>query len=625
MRSAIIFVMLFLACLAWLITCDQALSGKADERRARLIGIQGQELTEKRLHGNQTGTELGRRGVTNISYPGKEGMQVIELRAMRNREARIPCSNSKIVLDGPGAKVIWLKNDTEIKYKFPNADYEEGWANPENIFETTCNPGSCRDPTNLIIKKVSDQDGGLYRCRVHYVTKQATDHLIELRVVDPPDTPTIFVDAQEFRRITVGPLTIGSSINITCSVQRKDTDTEVYWRRNGAIMNSLQVITTYNVVQAELFLENLTRNDDKTRLECLIQTADVSEAVIRPLVVRMILPPLSVYIKLDGNRKFEVGIPRVVECLVMGSFPVPIIHWTLGASLLTATDYVIFNDGNTTSSTLTLSVVQTDKEKLLTCRAHNMLIPTEQFEDKVNITVGFAPICEIRRVVPVGVIKKEPETVTCTVRADPEPFHFTWVYSDGRTAITKGTVLSENRYSSNLTWLPRDGDFGILECKASNSFGIQSIPCFYNVIPGGPPVPPECEIKSTEASQLDVNCRLEKKKKTIPSDPGWMPYVKVISGMLIIAAAVAVIGLGTQICYVKRDEESEPDLVPRHNECFHPEPDIEMENISVEAPNTPFCSPVVPTSRVIIGGPISPAEEECEEDEDDDSQRSFFV
>lgn len=49
------------------------------------------------------------------------------------------------------------------------------------------------------------------------------------------------------------------------------------------------------------------------------------------------------------------------------------------------------------------------------------------------------------------------------------------------------------------------------------------------------------------------------------SDPGWLPFVEVVSGMLLIAVAVVVVGLGTQICFVRREEESEPDLVPRHS------------------------------------------------------------
>ncbi|KAF9791506.1 hypothetical protein SFRURICE_010980 [Spodoptera frugiperda] len=577
--------------------------------------------------------------------------EIIELRAMRDREARIPCGNHKIQLDGAGAFVIWLKNDKEIKYRYPNPDYEVGWVNPENIYETSCDPGLCRDPTNLIIKKVTNEDEGLYRCRVHYTSKQVADHLIELKVV-------------------------------------RDTETEVYWRRNGAVTES-NIFTTYNRVQAELVLENLTRQDDKMHLECLVQTADVSEAIVRPLVIRLILPPLSVHIMLDGNNKFAVGVPRVVECLVSGSFPAPIVGWFLGDSLLTPTDFKVY-DGNTTSSTLTLTTTLNDDGKVLTCRAHNMLIPVQMFEDRTNITVGFSPECETKRVVTVGIVNNEIETVTCTVSASPEPVQFVWTFADGRSVITTGTALSNIKFSTNLTWLPSDSDFGVLECRATNSFGIQRNPCLFNLVPGGPPEPPKCDISRSVASQLDVNCRLgwdggrpqtlvfklvdetgntlrhikdsvqyhklqylpeemnftatyystssrgdkEKEKKEVSdlSDPGWLPFVEVVSGMLLIAVAVVVVGLGTQICFVRREEESEPDLVPRHSECFHREPDIEMENMSLGLMNTPVCSPVVHTSRVFIGGPSSPAEEETLEeetefvgDQDDDSQQSFFV
>lgn len=51
--------------------------------------------------------------------------EIIELRAMRDREASIPCGNKKPVLDGPSTYVKWLKNDKEIKYIYPNQDNED--------------------------------------------------------------------------------------------------------------------------------------------------------------------------------------------------------------------------------------------------------------------------------------------------------------------------------------------------------------------------------------------------------------------------------------------------------------------------------------------------------------------
>lgn len=44
-----------------------------------------------------------------------------------------------------------------------------------------------------------------------------------------------------------------------------------------------------------------------------------------------------------------------------------------------------------------------------------------------------------------------------------------------------------------------------------------------------------------------------------------MVYVEFIGGMIFITVAVSIIGLGTQICFVKRDEDSEPVVEPEQN------------------------------------------------------------
>ncbi|KAH9634664.1 hypothetical protein HF086_000636, partial [Spodoptera exigua] len=434
---------------------------------------------------------------------------------------------------------------------------------------------------------------------------------------DSPGIPKILVDGKEIRSITVGPLSVGSNVNISCQVE--------------------------------------------------------------------LMPPLSVHIRLDGNYNFEVGVPRVIECLVVGSYPAPFVGWFLGDSLLTPTSYKQIDDGNATVSTLTLSPALEDSRKYLTCRAHNMLIPLEQFEEKVTINVGFAPKCETKLIKRIGVVKQEPETVTCTVQAAPAP------------------SVSGTRYSSNLTWHPRDSDFGRLECRATNSFGIQKIPCLYNITQGGPPETPECDIARSVASHLNVDCRLgwdggrkqtvifelvdesqnlirrvndsnghyrfrnlpenenftatyyssnsrgkskpvtlvlkslasaikeskmQRERNNHTASSHWMSYVEPIIGMFTISIAVVAIGLGTQLFYINRDtEDAEPDLVPRHTESCHRNTDSVLEPESLELTNTPFCSPVVPTCSVLIGCPNSPTDETNNEDEDDedDSQQSFFV
>lgn len=64
-----------------------------------------------------------------------------------------------------------------------------------------------------------------------------------------------------------------------------------------------------------------------------------------------------------------------------------------------------------------------------------------------------------------------------------------------------------HRYSSTLTWLSREGDIGLLLCRATNSFGEQKRPCSYTISPGGPPIAPDCEVLRSYPNALRVQCK----------------------------------------------------------------------------------------------------------------------
>ncbi|KAF9797290.1 hypothetical protein SFRURICE_006272, partial [Spodoptera frugiperda] len=481
---------------------------------------------------------------------------IVVLRAIRGREARLPCGQGSVFLDGLNSFVLWLKNDHDFVYRFPNEEYEHNLMNPDRVVETTCNPGSCRDQTALVLKSVTNHDAGRYRCRVHYQSAPSVDHLIELRVIDSPGPPTIYNGDEEVKGVNVGPLSVGSDLILSCRVESKDPETEVYWRRNGMMVERTHLIRS-DEVRADIHLYNLSRANADTHYECLAQNSDISEPLIKSIVIKMY----------HENYGFEAGIPRLVDCVVIGCVPAPSISWHLGDKLLRPTSHKVVsllpytghisslraiilpptqesnpkplvrqshlqplgqrgiplyrlfnytlqlqevNEGNYTVSTLTLSPSLQESHYELSCRAHNSHMPSEVFQDKVVINVGYRPTCQIGRVERVGVVEREAETVHCIVDASPEPLQFTWTFEDSKTLYTSGTRISadRNRYSSSLTWLSRGGDIGLLQCRATNAFGEQKNPCVFNITAGGPPGVPDCDIKRNVPNHLTVHCKL---------------------------------------------------------------------------------------------------------------------
>ncbi|CAH2035741.1 unnamed protein product, partial [Iphiclides podalirius] len=436
-------------------------------------------------------------------------MDVVVLRAVRGRDARLPCGQGKVFLDGPDSYILWLKNDRDFLYRFPNEDTEARSVNHERVFGTSCDAGSCHDDTSLLLKRVSDQDAGIYRCRVHYQASPSLDYVIEVRLVETPGTPRIYNEAGEvIKQAHVGPLSLGSDLSLICEVDDEQPDTLVYWRRNGAVIERAHSARP-GVLRAEVHVRNATRDELDAHYECLAQNADVTEPLSASVVVRMYLPPISVEIRLNHNFDFEAGQPRVVDCVVVGCVPPPSITWHLGDNLLRPSVHKELHDGNYTVSSLTLAPSLRDNKHELVCRAHNSHLPDAVFEDKVTLNVGYRPVCLTSREETIGAVQREAETLTCVVEASPEPLQFSWTFDDSRSLYTsvKKVPGHHHRYSSTLTWLPRDGDFGLLFCRATNSFGEQKKPCVYAITNGGPPHPPDCGILRSYPHTVRVECQ----------------------------------------------------------------------------------------------------------------------
>ncbi|CAH2103669.1 unnamed protein product [Euphydryas editha] len=434
---------------------------------------------------------------------------VVVLRAVRGRDARLPCGQGKVFLDGPDSYVLWLKNDRDFLYRFPNEETERRAVNQNHLFGTSCDSGVCYDDTSLLLKRVSEQDSGIYRCRVHYQASPSLDYVIDVRLVDSPGIPRILNEmGEEIKRGYVGPLSLGSELTLICEVDDDQPDTLVYWRRNGVTIERAHTARG-GVLRAEVRVRNATRDELDAHYECLAQNADVTEPLMASVVVKMYLPPLHVEIRLNNNFDFEAGQPRVVDCVVVGCVPPPAITWHLGDTLLRPTVHKELHDGNYTVSSLTLAPSLRDSKRDLVCRAHNSHLPTSVFEDKVTLNVGYRPICLTNREETVGAVLHETETVTCVVEASPKPLQFSWTFSDSRTLYTSVKTVPghHNRYSSTLTWMPRDSDVGLLLCRATNAFGEQKRPCSYTITPGGPPHTPECVVLRSYPNAVRVQCQ----------------------------------------------------------------------------------------------------------------------
>ncbi|CAH2985192.1 unnamed protein product [Chilo suppressalis] len=435
---------------------------------------------------------------------------VRSLRAVRNYDARLPCGFGKIFLDGPDAYVLWLKDDEKFLYRFPNEDTWQKTLNPNNIYGTSCVGSHCYDDTSLFLPQVTDKDEGKYRCRVHYQGSSSVDYVIDLKIVDPTGVPRVYNEKGE--QITtpyIGPLTLGSNITLVCEVVVSQAPTTVLWYRNGIVVKRVSTDTP-GILREHVVISEARRDELDAQYQCTASNADVTEPFSATVVVKMYLPPLKVEIRLNNNFDFEVGQPRVVDCVVIGCVPTPTINWYLGGTLVKSTAHKELHDGNYTVSSLTLTASIQDNLRQLSCRVHNAYLQTI-YEDNVTLHVGYRPRCTFTKEQTVGIVNGEAETIMCLVESAPAPVQFTWVFPDSRILYTSATRVNgrKNQYCSSLTWIPQNEDLGLLYCRAVNMYGEQRLPCVYSLTLGGTPQPPNCDVEGSDD------------KKKIVCQKGW--------------------------------------------------------------------------------------------------------
>ncbi|KAL4717732.1 hypothetical protein ACJJTC_000881 [Scirpophaga incertulas] len=415
-------------------------------------------------------------------------------RAVRNFKAYLPCAPGKIFLDGPEAYVVWLKDDAEVIHRFPNENSLQTYLDPNNLLGNSCPEKKCHDGTSLFLPEVAEKDAGQYRCRVHYQNLSSVDYVIDLRVVEASDLPKIYTANHTLITSYIGPLDLGSNVTLLCEVVVIEPPTTLIWLRDNTIIARVST-TKPGILQERIHLIDIKRDEYKRRYQCTSSNSDVTEPFVASVVIEMHLPPLSVEIRLNNKYEFEVDQPRVVDCVVTGCVPMPTVDWYLDNTLLKPTLHKEIHDGNYTVSSLTLTAAPSyiNKHKL-TCQVHND--NTSTYTDNVPIYIGFRPRCVRNTKKVLNVVEGEAETVTCMYKAAPGPIHFSWVFPDSRIINTYGEKVLHQRniFSTTLTWKPREGDIGILYCRAVNSFGVETEPCSYELSQSSKPESPNCVV-----------------------------------------------------------------------------------------------------------------------------------
>ncbi|XP_028966572.1 hemicentin-1 [Galendromus occidentalis] len=405
----------------------------------------------------------------------------ILVKAERGGSVRLPCDIESYLDDEP-IKIQWFKDNTSSPFYILEDTRRRGiWnANHDISVEWAGRAffSALSSPSSLEVSKVQTADAGKYACRVLFHGGELRTQNITLIVGVSPSKPQITDGDGTLLRGTVGPFYVGHSLRLNCIVERGDPMPTVVWRRNGIEVKHGGRYTLYAKKRLEgvhlvLDIGRLVRDELKASFTCEATNRIVEKSLSTTVTVDLILPPLSVEIEQGGSR-YDAGTSAEFRCRVSGSRPFPVVTWILATRKIESFFNDISNedDGNTTVSTLLLTMSPQENGQKLICRVSNHQLPGSTWDDSVVLNVLHRPIVHLQLGEGLQLQRLQEGSdvyFECSVAANPPLSQIQWTLDDrelphDKDIIVQGTYLAlRNVSAAKLN--------GRLNCDVTNPVG----------------------------------------------------------------------------------------------------------------------------------------------------------
>ncbi|XP_046658942.1 nephrin-like [Homalodisca vitripennis] len=342
-----------------------------------------------------------------------------------------------------------------------------------------------KQPAELGVDHIREEDQAIYRCRVDFKSAQTRNSKINLTVIVPPSKMAIFDESHIERTSVVGPYTEGSDLILTCEVHGGRPPPHVLWYRGDEIItNRTTVSPKGGAVRNQVVLVDLGREDLHSELTCRAWNNNKTLPLSSTVHVDMNFRPLDVHI-LVSSQPLSAGRRYDLLCQSSGSRPQAKVTWWKGGKRLESIKETTSNDGNTTTSTLSFTVTKEDSGKNLTCRAENPTVSSEILETTWTLHVHYTP--ETKLTLGTSLNKENIREGTdvyfdCMVVAEPPVYKVEWRHN-GKILyhnVNHGIIISNQ--SLVLQGVSR-ASAGNYTCVGFNTEGDgESDPFYLNVL-----------------------------------------------------------------------------------------------------------------------------------------------
>ncbi|KAF2361538.1 CD80-like immunoglobulin C2-set [Trinorchestia longiramus] len=354
----------------------------------------------------------------------------------------------------------------------------------------------------LYLTKLTEQDGGEYRCRVDFKSSPTRNVRIYLQIIVPPRHILVTSSWDEGRIVTgrIGPYPEGADVTLACQVTGGSPPPSVTWWQAGSLMDDVSEVTTEQVTRNLLRLPRLSRDDLLRKLTCVAANSNLTAPLSSAVVIDIAFPPNSVRISSrtsphssrDGDRESYPSSPvtnvitvranreEYLTCESTGSRPQAQLVWKKNGIVVegVAASPPPFDppsSGRLTSlSTLQIYPTVKDNKAVVSCKAFSPKLPEESIEDSATLNVLYQPVIKLfysSKVEQSNLEEGDDFSFECSVEANPGAGQIQWA-RDGVPIIgnnSAGIEVTENRL---IIIKSTRFDSGSYTCAAANSEGV---------------------------------------------------------------------------------------------------------------------------------------------------------
>ncbi|XP_015589741.1 protein turtle homolog B isoform X2 [Cephus cinctus] len=437
--------------------------------------------------------------------------------------------------------VLWYREDLgtsvySVDARDRNFGVAERWSD-DTVFSNRATFLPDKQPAELGVDHIKEEDAGIYRCRVDFQIGQTRNSKVNLTVIVPPQKIVILDNFGAVQNDLVGPymqeedlhlfcdvygveplevniidanqpLSAGRKYDLLCKTSgSRPAATVTWWRNDQRLVDAKETRSSDGNTTTSILSFMATEADAGKNLSCRAQNPIMrTEPIEHRWTLEIQYTPetriqLGTSLNPDDIRE---GADVYFDCLIRAEPPVYKVEWRQQGKTLNhnITQGIIISN-----QSLVLQGVDRKSAGNYTCVGYNTEGDGESAPFYLNVT--FAPTCKSNQTRIHGVAKQEKANIMCKVDANPSEVQFRWTFNNSAESIdvAAGHIAMAGT-SSIVSYTPMtELDYGTLLCWATNSIGHQRVPCVYHIIPAGrPDMVHNCTTSNTSSNSFSVQC-----------------------------------------------------------------------------------------------------------------------